>query len=278
MKGRRPAGNRRVAAVRVASWVAIGVGLLLIALRVPVAAMVASLEGSVRDLGAWGPLVFGGIYVLAVVALVPASALTLAAGAIFGPVAGTVITSLASTAGAAAAFLISRYVARHTVQNALRADPRFAAIDRAISEGGWKVVALLRLSPAFPFSLQNYAYGVTSLRFGPTILTSWIAMLPGTLLYVSLGYAGRAGAEAASGGHTMNLVRGGFWAVGLAATIAATVLLTRHARKVLAEQSPSLTMPEPPDNPDRWTHRTTGLVLLAMVVLGAGISMQWVFS
>ena len=113
---------------------------------------------------------------------------------------GTIIVSLASTTGAALAFVIARYLARDSVARWVRRSPRFEAIDRAIGEEGWKIVALLRLSPAVPFNLQNYLYGLTKIRFWPCVLTSWAAMLPGTLMYVYLGVVGRAGLEAASGG------------------------------------------------------------------------------
>ena len=216
--------------------VALLLGLLILSRRVPLGPMIARLENSVQDLGAWGPLIFGLVYVAAVVALVPASALTLAAGAVFGLAVGTVTASLASTAGAAAAFLISRYLARGLVTRKLGDDPRFAAIDREISRSGALIVALLRLSPAVPFGLQNYLYGLTGIGFRTYLLTSWIAMLPGTVMYVYLGYLGRAGLDAAGGsGRTRTPLEWALLAVGLAATVAVTLLVTRLARRALRE-------------------------------------------
>src|SRR3954452_12169271 len=165
-------------------------GLFLLSRRVPLTPIIAELEDRVRALGAWGPLIFGLVYIAAVVAFVPSSALTIAAGAVFGLTVGTVTASLASTAGAAASFLISRYLARGLVTRKLGADPRFAALDREISRSGALIVALLRLSPAVPFGLQNYLYGLTGIGFWTSLLTSWIAMLPGTVMYVYLGYLG----------------------------------------------------------------------------------------
>ena len=181
-------------------------------------------------LGVWAPVGFALVYVLAVVALAPASVLTLAAGALFGVPRGLVIVSAASTLGAAAAFLIARHLARDRVRRWLLESPRLAAIDRAVRDGGWKLVALLRLSPAVPFNIQNYLYGITDLPFWPCMITSWVAMLPGTLLYVVLGHAGRAGLEAVGGARGRTPAEWLMLAVGVASTLVLTVYLTRLVR------------------------------------------------
>jgi uncharacterized membrane protein YdjX (TVP38/TMEM64 family) len=122
--------------------------------------------------------------------------------------------------------------------------PRLAALDRVIDRGGWRVVALLRLSPLVPFNVQNYFYGLTSIRFVPCVLASWVAMMPGTWLYVGLGVAGRAGLDALAGRGT-GLGPGGvaLLVAGLAATAALTFYLARLTRAALAEAE------RPPDAP-----------------------------
>jgi len=172
--------------------------------------------------------------------MAPASVLTLAAGGLFGLWVGTLTVSLASTTGAALAFLIARYLARERVAGIVRSRPALAAIDRAIDTGGWRIVAMLRLSPAVPFNVQNYFYGLTSIRFGQCVLASWIAMLPGTFMYVYLGHA--TGAIVAGGGRS-----GMQWTmmgIGLAATVAVTVYITRLARAQLRLHESSQTSPE----------------------------------
>jgi uncharacterized membrane protein YdjX (TVP38/TMEM64 family) len=72
---------------------------------------------------------------------------------------------------------------------------KFAAIDGAIAEGGWKIVALLRLSPAVPFNLQNYLYGLTPIGFWTCWLTSAVTILPGTFLYIYLGHVAGQGCK-----------------------------------------------------------------------------------
>lgn len=220
-------------------WKWIGAGLAVVTLLVawrllPVDDWVLGLQHEVERMGVLGGVVFAVIYVLAALLLVPGAVLTIAAGVVFGIVWGTLLVSAASTAAAAAAFLIARYVARPHVEEMARRHEKFGAIDRAIREKGWKVVALLRLSPVVPFSLSNYMYGLTPVRFWPHLLASWAAMLPGTLLYVSIGAAGGAAAAAGKGeGH-----RPWEWtllAAGLVATVVVTVLLSRAARRELAK-------------------------------------------
>ena len=189
----------------------------------------------VEGLGLLGPLVFIVGYALAVVAFVPASLLTLASGAIFGLAAGTVYVFAAASLGSCLAFLVSRYVARQAVERKVASNRSFAAIDRAIGEQGRKIVFLLRLSPVFPFNLLNYALGLTKVRFGDYAIAS-LGMLPGTLLYV---YSGRVGGELAAAAGGAEIAQGhgqtALLVVGLMATVIVTTLVTRIARKALAE-------------------------------------------
>ena len=168
-------------------------------------------------------------------ALIPAFILTLAAGAIFGLSLGVLYVFIAAVLGSAAAFLISRYVARGAIERRLAGNARFAAIDRAVGEQGRKIVFLLRLSPAFPFTLLNYALGLTRVRFADYLIASF-GMLPGTLLYVYYGKLAGDVAALAGGAHVEKGF--GYYAVlvlGLAATVLVTVLVTRTARKALSD-------------------------------------------
>jgi uncharacterized membrane protein YdjX (TVP38/TMEM64 family) len=206
---------------------------VIVAVRVlPVPEWLRAFQGWVAGTGVWGGVVYGRVYVACALLFVPGSVLTIGAGLVFGPLWGTVIVSAASTATAALAFLIARHLARERVAAAARRNPRFEAIDRAVAEKGWKVVALLRLSPVVPFSLSNYLYGLTPVRFAPYVLTSWIAMLPATLLYVWLGAAG--GAAAGAGERPRDPLEWALLGAGLLATVIVTVLLTRTARSQLA--------------------------------------------
>jgi len=225
-------GKKRRARRGTVKWILLALavaGLVAAGRLLPVASWTKQVEGWIAGLGAMGYAAFYAIYVVAVLLFVPGAALTIAGGFLFGLTRGTAIVSLAATTAAGLAFLIARHAARGAVEARARKDPRFTAIDEAIGERGWKIVALLRLSPAVPFSLSNYFYGLTAIRFWPYLLTSFVAMLPGTVLYVYLGAAGRAAAR--GGGRTP--LENAYLVAGLAATVAVTVYLTRVARKAL---------------------------------------------
>ena len=189
----------------------------------------------VEGLGALAPVVFVAGYAVAAVAFVPGSLLTLAAGAVFGLGRGFVVVLVAATLGASAAFLVARYVARAAVERRLEGNARFAAIDRAVGRDGRRIVFLLRLSPVFPFNLLNYALGLTSVRFGD-YLVACIGMAPGTLLYVYYGkLAGDVAALAGGAAPDRGPEYYALLVVGLVATVAVTTVVTRTARRALAE-------------------------------------------
>jgi len=180
----------------------------------------------IDSLGVWGPVIFILVYIAATVFLAPASLLTLAAGAAFGLGWGTAYVSIASTLGASAAFLVGRYFARGWVNKQIDGSENFSAIDDAVAKEGWRIVALTRLSPAFPFNLLNYAYGLTKVPFFPYAIASWIAMIPGTVMYVYVGSLANVPEERTPGQWALLIV-------GLLATIGATILITRAAKKAL---------------------------------------------
>jgi uncharacterized membrane protein YdjX (TVP38/TMEM64 family) len=189
--------------------------------------------GWVDGLGVWGPVVFVLGYAVSVVAFVPASVLTLAAGAIFGVAWGTVYVLVAATAGATVAFLIARHLAREAVERWLAGNARFASLDRAVGAEGRKIVFLLRLSPVFPFTALNYALGLTNVRFADYLIAC-VGMIPGTLLYV---YSGKLAGDVAVLASGAPVDKGpGYYAlltVGLVATVVVTTVVTRLARRAL---------------------------------------------
>lgn len=228
-----PGARRSIPWVKIACGIIVVVGLVLGGRRL--AGLIPGLTAEIRSLGPWAPVIFVIAYTVAVVAFVPGSLLTLAAGALFGLAGGTLVAFLGAMIGSALAFLVARYGARARIERMLAGNERFAAIDRAIGTEGRKIVFLLRLSPVFPFNLLNYALGLTRVRFADYLLAG-IGMLPGTILYV---YYGRVAGDAAAlaGGYTpprgaaYYLVLG----AGLAATLVVTFLITKMARRALAE-------------------------------------------
>ena len=140
--------------------VLVGVALIL-ALKFDPRELLRSTLAWIGNLGAWGPLLFIAIYIVASVLFIPASVLTLGAGALFGIVRGSLYVIIGATLGATAAFLVGRYLARDWVARQIEANQKFKAIDQAVGREGGKIVLLTRLSPVFPFNLLNYAFGVT---------------------------------------------------------------------------------------------------------------------
>jgi uncharacterized membrane protein YdjX (TVP38/TMEM64 family) len=138
----------------------------------------------IDSLGAWGPVVFALLYILAVVAALPGSALTVIAGALFGSLVGVIVVSIGATIGAGLAFLISRYFARDSVVSWLANKEKFQRLDQLTEKHGAVIVALTRLAPIFPFNLLNYGFGLTRVRFWTYLFWTWLCILPGTILYV----------------------------------------------------------------------------------------------
>ena len=174
---------------------------------------VAALERWIEDAGIWAPLLFMAVYAVAAVLFLPGSVLTLAGGALFGPVLGTFYNLTGATIGATLAFLIARYLASDWVAD--KAGGRLKQLINGVEGEGWRFVAFTRLVPLFPFNLLNYALGLTRIRLSHYLLATYTCMLPGAIAYTYLGYAGR---EAVGGGE--GLVQKALLALALLAVVA----------------------------------------------------------
>lgn len=209
-------------------------GLILLGTRV--GGRIPELSEWVAAQGLWGVVAFVAAYAVATVAFVPGSLLTLAAGVIFGVLEGTGYVFLGAVLGSTVAFLIARHVARPLVERRIKGMPRFARLDRAVAARGRRIVLLLRLSPVLPYNLLNYALGLTQVRLTDYVLAS-VGMLPGTLLYVYSGsLIGDVAALAGGAEVERNTAYWLFLVVGLGATLAVTVVITRMARRALKNE------------------------------------------
>jgi uncharacterized membrane protein YdjX (TVP38/TMEM64 family) len=186
----------------------------------------------VKGLGTLGPVAFVAGYGVAALVLAPAFLLTIAAGAIWGLQLGVLYVMAGATLGAVVAFFAARYFVRGLVEHYVARHPRLAAIDRAVETEGFRLVFLLRLSPVVSYVLLNYVLGISRVRFRDYVAGS-VGMLPTITAYV---YAGKLAGDLASvaGGATP---RGPLWyaslAFGLVATVAATTLVARAARRAV---------------------------------------------
>jgi uncharacterized membrane protein YdjX (TVP38/TMEM64 family) len=181
------------------------------------------LDRELHRFGRLAPILFVLLYAVGTVVFAPGSIMTVAGGALFGPVWGTLWNLTGAALGAALAFAIARYLASDWVSR--RAGERLARLMRGVEEEGWRFVALVRLVPLFPFNLVNYAFGLTRIRFAEYVLASFIFMAPGALAFTYLGYAGR---EAASG--QAGAIRKALLALGLLAAVAFLPRLVRRLK------------------------------------------------
>ena len=203
-------------------------------LFLPVRQWFMHFETYVQSLGSVGPIVVVLVYVLCTVLFIPGSAITVGAGTLFGLKTGLMVVVAGANLGALASFLLARTFLRERVANWAAANPKFRSLDRAIGKQGFKMVLLTRLSPVFPFVLLNYFLGLTAVRNGSYVLANLMGMLPATFLFVYIGAAARdalAGEMDVAAGFYQQILK----YVGLLATVAVVVVVTRIARKALRE-------------------------------------------
>lgn len=181
------------------------------------------------------PVTFVCAYVLACVAFLPVSPLTLGAGALFGTAKGFLLVWTGATLGSCASFLIGRHALRFFIEKRIARHPLWAAIDAAVSAQGWRVVFLTRLTPLFPFTLLNYAYGLTRVSLGEFALASMAGMAPATLFFVHVGAT--AGAAARGGWSSRTPAEWALAAAGLLTGAATVWFVGREARRELAKRS-----------------------------------------
>jgi len=181
----------------------------------------------VRGLGAIGYIVYTLGYAVAGL-VVPASVLTIGAGALFGFVGGSIVVAIGATLAATIAFFLARTILRKRVERSVASNPKFAAVDRAITREGPKIVVLVRLAAVFPFLFMNYAFGLTGIRPLPYIVATLIGILPGTVAFVSLGAAGAAAA-------TANKTKTIFMIAGAVLALAVSIYVGRIAKRALLD-------------------------------------------
>lgn len=203
--------------------------LIYLWMQAPVLEWIDTLRLWILSLGWVGVVAFVVLYIVITIVLGPATALTLLAGLAYGAW-GFVLVVFSATLAAAVAFLIGRYLAYERVNLWIEGKPKLLALNRAVSEEGWRVVALMRLSPVLPYGLQNYLFSVTHVGFMPFAIATLLGIMPATALYVYIGSLGQAIGRAS----TLQWVLG---AVGLAATALVALVVGRRAKQALDKQA-----------------------------------------
>ena len=220
-------------------WKLAAAGLLLIGFVV--AARYFPVLDWIKAFGAWsqqfgiaGALIYGVVFGIAAILMVPCLPLTLLAGFAFGFSKGLLAVVLGIAIGAAVGFLVARYLARETVARKVGENPRFSAIDGAIAKEGWKIVGLLRTLPV-PFGVTNYLYGLTAIGFWHYMAATMVGMLPANILFVYLGAFGKRSIDGPR--HPLEYAMGGLM---IAALVAVIVILRRVAQRAAGSQLESV--------------------------------------
>lgn len=195
-----------------------------------VAPWLPAFAGWVHSLGVWAPVAFLAAYIVAVVFMMPAFLFTMASGAVFGVALGSVLVLCGAIIGASLAFLIGRYLARDFVQRRVAKNATLMAIDRVIGEDGLWLVFLLRLSPAVPFVLTNYALGITRVKLRDFVVGT-VGLTPIIVAYAAFGSASSAGARADGSAAVSPLVL----TAGVVATVLLGLLLARIVQRAIRE-------------------------------------------
>ncbi len=222
--------------LRLVSLILLAGVLLAAAIYFDVQELLRASLSHIALLGPWGAVAFIALYILATILFIPGVILTMGAGFVFGVLRGSIFVSIASTVGASMAFLIGRYLARQWVSKKIESNERFLAIDEAVAREGWKIVGLLRLSPVFPFNLLNYSLGITRVSLRDFFFASWIGMIPGTVMYVYIGSLAGDLAALGADARYRTPAEWTLYVIGLLATVAVTVYVTRIARRALQKR------------------------------------------
>jgi uncharacterized membrane protein YdjX (TVP38/TMEM64 family) len=186
------------------------------------------------SLGAWAPLMFIALYILAVIFFIPASVLTLGGGFLFGMKMGSLYVFTSALLSSTICFLISRHFARDWIERKFRGNPKFIALDEATAREGWKIVVMVRLGLGFPLTPTSYGFGLTRVPLWQYVLCSFV-MIPSTMMYVYFGTLLGDVAGLGKGGSVVPL-----WVKGLIilTAILVTIYVTRFTQRALRQHAP----------------------------------------
>lgn len=225
--------------IKIAAAIALIAAFVLAVRLLPLGDWITQFQTWVRGIGPAGYVVYVLGYAVCCVFIIPALALTLGAGAIFGFVAGSLVVIVGATFGATLAFILARTVLRHRVERMTANNAKFRALDRAITREGTKILWLVRLSGFPPFTWVNYAFGLTGVRLGQYVVITFFGIIPGTLAFT---WAGAAGAAALTGsGNRILLLVTAVGAIAVAAFVGRIALNAIRRAGLEEEDSNMLT-------------------------------------
>ncbi|EGN0372051.1 TVP38/TMEM64 family protein [Escherichia coli] len=141
------------------------------------------LQTLIRQSGLFGYSLYILLFIIATLFLLPGSILVIAGGIVFGPLLGTLLSLIAATLASSCSFLLARWLERDLLLKYVGHSHTFQAIEKGIARNGIDFLILTRLIPLFPYNIQNYAYGLTTIAFWPYTLISALTTLPGIVIY-----------------------------------------------------------------------------------------------
>lgn len=213
---------------RLAVLVAVVVAIGFLWAYLPIADLVHNAQEHVLSLGVAGFVLFALAYVLITLVVGPAVVLTASAGLVWGPLTGLIAVLVSATLAAVVTFLLGRFLIRDRVQAFAAKDRRMLAVVRAVTDGSWRIVLLLRMSPLLPFGVQNYLLSITDVRLFPYTWATTLGILPSSGLYV---YLGSLGSDTSATGPLRWVLLG----LGLAAAGLVVFIVTRRAQQALEQ-------------------------------------------
>jgi uncharacterized membrane protein YdjX (TVP38/TMEM64 family) len=194
---------------------------------------VVNLMQQIQGAGWVGWLIFIALYAAACLLFIPGSFLTLAAGAVYGFWGGTLLVLTGNGLGSLLSLLITRYLLRGWAKRQFAKNKKLRAIEDAVAHDGWRIVCLTRLSPVMPFSLINYALGLTKISAAKFLFATEVGAIPSTCVYV---YFGTLIGNLTKIGPDLRAHRQVEWifqGAGLVFTVAVTIYVTRIATKAV---------------------------------------------
>ncbi len=137
----------------------------------------------------FAPIIYLALFVLSSLFFMPVLPFVILAGLVFGPLIGFILAGIGTILASSLLFVIPRYVIRSSVENWINENDKIKKIDRGVKKHGWRMVVITRTVPFFPFNLQNFAYGLTDIRYSTYIIITGVCMIPCNIIYTFFGYS-----------------------------------------------------------------------------------------
>lgn len=225
--------SKRPIAARWIALVALVIGALTVAwILLPIDTWLGQGIERMERLGPWGPIAYFFVFLCLATASFPTTPLYLVSGILFGLATGFGVAFAAGALSALLSFLVARHLARGAWEDRLRSFPRFRHLLESMSEGGFRMVVLARISPFIPASVKNYGFGLTAIPFRDYALATLLGQLPVSATYVWLGWVG--GETVLQGKEPLSTAELALLVAGSVASVLLLAMITWRAQRSLS--------------------------------------------